>query len=59
MFDTESADRPPLFQDAAAVEDGDFNQEGSRRLLNSAFDVASGPLDLARITAQFHVLTCL
>ena len=27
MFDTESADRPPLFQDAAAVTDGDFNRE--------------------------------
>ena len=59
MFDTESADRPPLFQDAAAVKDGDFNPEDRTWLLNSALDVAAGLLDLAWITAQFHVLTCL
>ena len=59
MFDTESADRPPLFQDAAAVKDGDLNPEARTWLLNYALDVAASPLDLAWITAQFHVLTCL
>ena len=34
-------------------------EESSRRLLDSAFDVATSPLDLAWITAQFHVLAGL
>ena len=59
MFDTELADRPPLFQDAAAVIDADFNRESEGRLLDSALDVAARPLDLAWIATQFHILTCL
>ena len=58
MFDTESADRPPLFQDAAAVIDADFNRESEGRLLDSALNVAPCPLDLAWIAPQFHILPC-
>jgi len=60
MFDTEPADRPPLFQHAAAVADGDWCLIGGGILLDSTLDVASGPLEPARVAVEFeHVLARL
>ena len=59
MSFTESADPPPLFQDADAVYDGAHSRTCVKRLLDSALDIAARPLDLAWIATQFHVFTGL
>ena len=58
MSFTESADPPPLFQDADA-DDGAHNRTGVKRLLDSALDIAARPLDLPCIAAQFDVFAGL